>query len=354
MDTEPETGSDLIKGEMPPSLMLEPGNLKLETGMVRDLLFISEKNQLVISEEGRKDSNLLKIDLESAKPIGRILPVGSPPNQLFSFTNLSVSDDELSVYDTDQFRFARIKLGDGGEFNIDSVAAIDLVEYFVEDAFFFNDLVYGIPLVAYSDSLHPRFVRASLSKKIISPIGSITRECYEGNEVVETPKQILGMAASAMPMVRPGGDFFALAYRDRDLFEIYDSEGEAIVWSEGPDYFCPHFKMRETKYGTQPLNVTDVSRRAYLDIATSSKYLYLLYSGKVKSPSDATGEYSAFAAKIIFKVDWNTGKLLATYEAPFLISKMEVNANGNTFYVVPFEGDSRVESLVIPDGQLKL
>ncbi len=127
---------------------------------------------------------------------------------------------------------------------------------------------------------------------------------------------------------KPDGRRFVLASRHTDRLEVFDSEGHIVSAAPRVASFEPSYRVAVGRVG--PIMSTDNSLRfGYIDVGSSSKRIFALYSGK--SRKDGKGQASL--GEEIHVLDWN-GKLIGRYRLPRAALAISVHNSGDEVHAL--------------------
>lgn len=124
----------------------------------------------------------------------------------------------------------------------------------------------------------------------------------------DTPLPVRQHAYQSTARPNPQRTLIAVATRHADRLDVYRPDGTVVASAARPDQFEPVYTVGQA--GGQPTMTTgDELRFGYIDLATTNRYIYALYSGLRRA--DAPGR--ANFGRVVRIFDWNA-KLVRTLE----------------------------------------
>lgn len=118
------------------------------------------------------------------------------------------------------------------------------------------------------------------------------------------PTTVLQHAYEGPVAVKPDRSRFAIATRQADRLEVFDSDGAQIASVVGSTGFLPRFEVNERAAGVS-MSIGDDLRVGYVDLASTDERIYALFSGSLARDAGA----SVFFGREIHVFDWS-GKMV--------------------------------------------
>lgn len=147
---------------------------------------------------------------------------------------------------------------------------------------------------------------------------------YSGS-IKDFPMDGIADAFQAFIYSKPTGDKVVLAYRFTDVVELYDIHNESKIRTmQGPDLFDVDFKIKKRGAWHYFLKNTQ-TRKAFIAGTVTDQYIYLAYSGQVRSDGDWN------SAVNIHIYDWK-GNPIRRLTLDVGISALTVSPNDNTLF----------------------
>lgn len=137
--------------------------------------------------------------------------------------------------------------------------------------------------------------------------------------------------------VRPDGKKFVLAYKFRDLIEIFNAKGKIQKTIFGPHNYMPMLS-ESTIRRFDPIPIINKTWYSYSKVIATDSCFYVGYIGKKEPPLSVYTEteyvekqYNTSSFSNILKFDWG-GNLLANYQLDKSISYFELGGENDVIY----------------------
>ena len=281
----------------------------------------------LIAVDMKKDSIFHIFSTKSKKYLGNFIPRGSGPNELITCSNITqsniprtfwafdISSRKFSEYNIDSLFNNKQELKSTINFNKikSKLIGINQPQWISDSTVICNSLF------KYNERFFIFDKELNLKKKI-----------YNNNLNIydKFPDNILGDIFSSFINVKPDKSKIAIAGRYLDLLEIYDSNGNLLAMTKGPNKDF-NFKFDiESSLNQGTMIKLPETRRGYIGIKTTNNCIYLLYSGKERRNPN---HYSF--SNTIYTFDWN-GNPLNKYELDAQISSFAIDEKENKIYAL--------------------
>ena len=261
---------------------------------------------------------------ESKSYLGMAGHRGRGPRELLSVGNVYSSSDGnyFWCYDITSRVWMRCDYAALAE---DLSFAPDRKIEFRKGAFVINEPQWvGDSLFVFSDlkKYKERFIMCrSTDMSDVQPV-------YNGNMKFkpEFPDAVLSDIFSTRMSVKPDRSKIALAGRYVDVIEIYDTLGNGLGLLKGPEKSLS-VKFDKKRSAAENLFLkSPETKRAYLQIKSTDRYIYLLYSGKEKQDES---NYSS--GNLFYVLDWQ-GQPVARYDLENPVLDFAVDEKNGILY----------------------
>lgn len=154
------------------------------------------------------------------------------------------------------------------------------------------------------------------------------------------PLSVLHHAYYAFLSYKPTHQALVLADFYTDRLELYDLSGRTIGQIIGPENFPPVFEVEQV--GDQLVKAsTDETRHAYIDVVTTPKYIFALYSGKYWP------EERSWHGFYLHVFDWS-GNLVKAAALPVPVLQIALLPDGQTLLGIVEEPEPALYQLTLP------
>ena len=245
--------------------------------------------------------------------------------------------DAFWILDGNLGRMTRLTLGTdtapalGTMVNLHDVPGVHLQSLWLNDS---TLALSGI----YPSQPRGRLLTADRAGRLTGTIGALPQ--HPGAPAI--PVSVLRHAYEGRMAVRPDHERLAFATRNADQLEIYRADGSLVRAVTGGAGFLPVFEVNYRPEGAGMATGDDL-RVGYLDLASTSRHLYALYSGKTRAESRGR----TYFGKEVHVYDWN-GERLATLALPELAFTLTVDPAGRYLYAVHHDPEPRVARYTLP------
>lgn len=254
------------------------------------------------------------IDKNEHKYIKSFGQKGEGPGEFLTPLSIQLrnfKEDEIWIYDGSLFRFSSFKLvqkQDNVLFKPENIIYLDsdigppLNVSWLNKALIISTGMYSQGRVAYFD----------LNGSVLKTVGNLPSLSHKRsiipffNRTRKVPISVLQHAYQSHIQKKPDQSLFVIAARHADRLEIYNQNGEKIHMIVGHKNFEPNIEVRNVD-GHPVLASGEDFRFGYIDLATTNKYIFGLYSGRIRAEGNANfGTY-------IHVFDWD-GNLKKMFE----------------------------------------
>lgn len=142
------------------------------------------------------------------------------------------------------------------------------------------------------------------------------------NSTIPSNAHQLAWRSNATP--NKDGSQFAVGFYNIDLIKLYDYKGNLLEVIRGPKFTKLNYSSKNNR-----LSLSEDTKRAYIDFASTPNYFYGLYSGK--NINEAYNNYG----KYVFVFDWS-GNFIKAYKLDQFVFSISIDwENGFLYGVVP-------------------
>lgn len=188
----------------------------------------------------------------------------------------------------------------------------------------------SIGRICMIDSLrYWRVANLSSTKKI--SIGNLansdfSEETGDFNHIPsDIPLEVFKDAYSSKILLKPDGEKTVVAYRYTDAIEIFNTSDKSYITIQGPEVFPVEYVAREAEDGHNFMAKTRKTRKAFVNVATTDEFIYILYSGC------RNGDENWSYGQEIYVFDWN-GKPVKSYLLDRYVYTFGVSSDNSTIY----------------------
>ncbi len=224
---------------------------------------------LIISDYGGNPL-LMAYDLRKKEMIKKFGTKGRGPGEFLSAWNLTIgkTNNSFSVYDPILKKMAQYNL-------LDRIPTFkNEIQLNNEDFFIYADWMTNDKIAYTSFSPKGRLVIYNVPQKELSFIANSTPPNETG-----VPKSVHSHAYHATVETTASGDKIAICSRYADQIELYKQNGDKIATVVGPEGYTPIYSVVDAN-GSPSMAETGKTKLAFLDIACTDEFVYVLYSGK--------------------------------------------------------------------------
>lgn len=307
--------NDTLRGEV---LNLEdiyrPMNLYIQDSV---LFVISLGNQHLLTCYNMNDLS----------KIGNFIPFGSGPNESLGLKSLQIEDPNIWAFDK---QLNKISLYSYSQF-------LQAEEAQARETIKMQDVCFEVLVIA--DKIFANTLSYPDSRFSIYDIKGEFIENRSKIPVLEEEKTDLEKLESFFGnmALKPESDLIFVSYFQTDLIEIYDTVGNLMHRTHGPDHFFP-VKKESTNGGHKKVSsIAGETRDAYFYPVALSDEIWTLYSGKVFVPDN----YLDYLMDKIIIFNWE-GKPMKMYTLDIPIYSLAIDEVNRIIY-----GVSEVPDLMI-------
>jgi len=141
----------------------------------------------------------------------------------------------------------------------------------------------------------------------------------------DIPLEVFKDAYSSKILLKPDGEKVVVAYRYTDAIEIFKTTDKSFKTIQGPEVFPVEYVAKEAIDGHKYMAKTKKTRKAFVDVATTDEFIYLLYSGCLYEDENWS------SGQKIYLFDWN-GKPLKSYLLDRFVLTIGVDSYNSTIY----------------------
>lgn len=211
-----------------------------------------------------------KYNINSSQKIGDYIPFGSGPNEMLIVNSIQQTDSTTWLLDQSQNKLYHFNISNFiTDQNPNPINTIKL-EMPVD-----NVLVLPSKLMI-ATTLNPEGKRFSIFDKTGKCLRNIS-EYPDFGEEMSGYEKIVSFACQAI--LSPDKQNIILTYKQTDLIEIYDIEGNLKSRIHGPDLFYPALKQKEEGGHIRVVPKGEKNFDAYFNPHIYDNKLFVLYSG---------------------------------------------------------------------------
>jgi hypothetical protein len=123
----------------------------------------------------------------------------------------------------------------------------------------------------------------------------------------------------------------AVATRHADRLDIYRPDGTRVASADRPLGFEPVYQVARAA-GRPTMATGDELRFGYIDVATTDRYVYALYSGLRRADAPGRANYG----RVVRVFDWNA-KLVRTMELDQLVFSIAADPSDRRLYAAAID-----------------
>lgn len=247
--------------------------------------------------------------------LGEFISFGSGPGELLNIEKIIKKDSILHLYDFGQSCLK--SFSDLGNSSF-SFRESTVYEYPFYDLFMTSDTT------SVALAMDTRAKRISFFKK--NSLIHTTGEYPEiNNQDLDPLEKLEGFAGYIIGNTEQ--DILVLAYKQTDLIEIYDMDGNLKKRLHGPDHFFPLVKSQAV--GEDEIRVASTSgesKNAFFYPVADKEFFYVLYSGKIFNKKNVD-----YLSEWVLLFDWD-GNPVARYKLDKPIFAFSVDTRNRIMY----------------------
>lgn len=156
------------------------------------------------------------------------------------------------------------------------------------------------------------------------------------------PSTVLQHAYEGPVTVRPDRSRFALATRQADRLEIYESDGTLAASVVGSTGFLPEFETRTRAEGVSMATGDDL-RAGYVDLASTGEFIFGLFSGRTRREAGA----STFFGDEVHVFNWD-GQMVRKFKLDGFAFTMAVDETLRSLYAVRHDPEPSIVRYALP------
>ena len=233
-------------------------------------LFIEDS--ILILKEYMNDYILHKYNIKTKEKIGSCISFGNGPNEFLYLHKIQLLKDLFWLSDGQKGFISAYKKGD--ILYTDSTAINAIRSLIFPDNF--NNIL-TLPdnrfVATVPNSNHKRLSIYNNNGKLIETKG----EFPNYGEKLSPFEEIEGFSCSMI--ISPKEDGIFLFYKQTDLIELYDLNGNLKTRLQGPDFFFPKIKQTNQNDVIHVNSISGESRDGYFSPVSVNGQVYVLYSG---------------------------------------------------------------------------
>ncbi|RHJ93004.1 BF3164 family lipoprotein [Parabacteroides bouchesdurhonensis] len=297
---------------------LQSKNLKFREPLLRPTRVYCINNTLIFKDDS-EDNILHQYDSKTLQKKGSFFTFGSGPDEFLWIhhcqpldTNIWISD--LQKRSINQYDIKMINKMDSN--NIKAIKRIQFEDHFSS----ITVLPNGHFMATINNPKHKRITLFDENGNFIKTAGE-----FPPFQKELTPfESIEGFYCSIV--LSPYKNFIYLFYKQTDLIEQYDLEGNLIKRIHGPEHFFPEVKEASKNDMTHVSSIPEKSKDAYFCPVVTNDKMYVLYSGAYFDPKQPT-----YLMKHLFVFN-NDGTPIQRYLLDQSIFCFAVNEETNKLY----------------------
>ncbi|MCG8468060.1 MAG: TolB-like 6-bladed beta-propeller domain-containing protein [Gemmatimonadetes bacterium] len=295
-------------------------------------------NRLVVVDH-RAEKNVHIIDAQDGTRIASIAGVGEGPREIMYPGSIMV-DVEGDVWILD-VRTRRMLLLDLNKVTDPTDWAVTTVS-FGGDVPNVGDARWVSPeqLVATGLFLRGRF-------GVLNSKGELLAEIAPTPSWREMPVTVAQQLYRSFLDVKPDRSRFVAATQHFGQIEVFLPDGTLDLTIEGPIPVTPSFELFEGRRNFPSVAMDRHSRRAYVDIVTSQKYIYALFAGRTFDEAGIRANY----ARDIHVFAWG-GELVSVIRLDRDVATFTVDEDGGRIFAVQHHPAPQIVKFELPASGL--
>lgn len=274
-------------------------------------------DSFLILKNEKSEKILSKYNLNTKEKINEGLSIGNGPDEFLYMKQILLVDTLIWLSDMQK---ASVSSYNVNHF-LDSMPSHVLKHVLFPDHF--SNIVVlpnGNFLLTVMNSMHKRLSFYNTDGDFMETKGDYPSF---GEELTEFEK-IEGFSCGSV--LSPFSDSFFLFYKQSDLIELYDLEGNLKKRLQGPDFFFPAVKQIERSDMIRVGSIIGSSRDAYFSPFVANDKVYVLYSGAYFDPRNPQ-----YLKDKLFVFD-NEGNPLWIYSLDKPILNFTIDSRNNKLY----------------------
>jgi hypothetical protein len=270
-----------------------------------------------------------RYDIKNKKKIGESIPFGNGPEEMLSAQAFHISFDDTTVWILDA---PKQKVNQYGKYDICfSDQPVPLFSVQFKD--FFNQITVLPDGKILASTLNPE--RTHLS--IYNMQGDLVHDnCdFPDAGITQTPyERMESFLGNMLFDVSTNRIFYA--YMQTDLIDIFDTGGNLLYRTHGPDHFFPVMKQRNIGDEIKVSSQIGQTRDGYFSPVAYGNEVWTLYSGKYFEPPTPN-----YLLDHIIVFNWE-GKPIRQYKLSVPIYTFTIDQKNNILYGITDDPEYRV------------
>lgn len=277
---------------------------------------------------------------QTGEHLGSFGPKGEGPGEFRSATHVQRALDDprdVWIFDRSLLRMTRLRFGG------DVLPAMQEIVNLHQGAGVYLQPVWLSDSTLVVSGIYPRHPEGRLlltdrAGGAVRGIGEAPR--HPGGASI--PTTVLQHAYEGPLTVRPDRSRFALATRQADRLEIFEADGTPVARVVGSTGFLPVFETRERAEGVSMATGDDL-RVGYVDISSTDRHIYALFSGKTRGEAGA----NTFFGREVHVFDWS-GELVERLLLDEIAFTMAIAPDGRHLFAVRHDPEPAIARYVLP------
>lgn len=285
------------------------------------------KDSLLLINNTAVENFVYCYNLNTYQKIGEFIPFGSGPNEMLSVGSIAVENNDVWLFTVQPSSLIRYEID---QFRQPAVIA-PKEKYVIDDGMHNSILLLntGDVLTTSHRRVDSRFSFYTNQGEFIKEKGEYP--CY-GREL--TPNE--RFEAFLCSMIELPNQTILLAYKNTDLLEIYDLEGNLIKRKQGPEQFFPSVQEQDVPNGKMVFGKED-AKGAYFSPIVVGEEIWITYLGKNLVPKDRHSLDHLLSDKIfVFNQSLDPLRIISL-DIP--VYGLAVNSENRTIYALSIRPD---------------
>lgn len=285
------------------------------------------KDSLLLINNTAVENFVYCYNLNTYQKIGEFIPFGSGPNEMLSVGSIAVENNDVWLFTVQPSSLIRYEIDQFRQ----PVDIVPKEKYVIDDGMHNSILLLntGDLLATSHRRVDSRFSYYTNQGEFIKDKGEYP---YYGRELTNNER----FDAFLCSMTKLPNQTILLAYKNTDLLEIYDLEGNLMKRKHGPEQFFPSLQEENVPDGKMVFGNQD-AKRAYNNSIVVDSEIWVIFSGRPLVPKDRTTLDHILSDKIlVFNQNLEPLRVISL-DIP--IYGLAVNSQNRIFYGISIQPD---------------
>jgi hypothetical protein len=263
---------------------------------------------------------------QNTKKIGELIPFGNGPNEMIEPAIIPSDDSFIWILDKMKRSVSKCSLNISTDTSYIEILKKITIQEYADQAAIINKNILAVIL----NPAMKRFCLYDNTGLLIKDFGEYP-ECKSDYAEYEKME-----AFFCDFIINHKKNRLLMSYKQTDLIDIYDLEGNLIKRLHGPEQFYPAVKQEQNGEQIKVRAQSGKSRHAYFTPRNAGEEVFILYSGKVFDK-----ERPSYLMNNIFVFDWD-GNPIRRYELDNPCFSFDVDPKNKTIYTLSDNPDFHI------------